>query len=371
MTQMWAEIVVGVALIAGMSWIAVLVAIRINEYFKGVDKMAKLEGVKIIDIQDGEITKIAYEGEHYVNVGDVGGEGGDIGLRTERGDFSYARAGEYYLLFEEYGIRFKDDEGDRTHVHERFGYFTYFRKKDTPSLEERVDDLEKRAANFEKDRDDESDYKPEEGDIVVITANTNSSRNAVGDIGKVVDEAGIGDFLAAVEVPGKPDGPDENGCLTLFSEMRLADAEEKAKYYREVAEMEKPKLAVGDYAKVVGNTVFDDISEGTVVRITDDVDFDGDYRFETINGRGCGYAKPESLEKYDVAGRGIGEFRAGDVVRVTNTIGSSSIKVGQITEVHSHDGIGSPLVHVIGGGTRYAKVDLIAPVESRVDIDGE
>lgn len=67
--------------------------------------------------------------------------------------------------------------------------------------------------------------KPVVGDIVVITGNTNGSRNAVGDIGK----AGVShSYLSAtVDVLGKVSG---NGNNTLYSEMRLATDAEKAEY---------------------------------------------------------------------------------------------------------------------------------------------
>src|SRR5699024_3109019 len=37
----------------------------IRAYVKGDDKMAKLEGVKIIEMEDGAVTKIEYDGEVY------------------------------------------------------------------------------------------------------------------------------------------------------------------------------------------------------------------------------------------------------------------------------------------------------------------
>lgn len=70
-------------------------------------------------------------------------------------------------------------------------------------------------------------YKPSEGDIVVITANTNHSRNEVGDIGKV---GNVYLNTANVDVLERPDSLTVNGNLTKFSEMRPATAEEKAQY---------------------------------------------------------------------------------------------------------------------------------------------
>lgn len=68
-----------------------------------------------------------------------------------------------------------------------------------------------------------------EGDIVVITGNTNKSRNKVGDIGKV----GEGNL---VHVPQRPPSDSENGNWTRESEMRHATPSEIAKYETALAE---------------------------------------------------------------------------------------------------------------------------------------
>ena len=85
---------------------------------------------------------------------------------------------------------------------------------------------------FRKATDEEvakfkNEYTPKEGDIVVITGNTNGSINKVGDIGRVGER--LGREGVQVRVTGKPNGL-FGGNYTRFDEMRLATEEEKKQY---------------------------------------------------------------------------------------------------------------------------------------------
>ncbi|WP_077603653.1 hypothetical protein [Oceanobacillus sojae] len=110
------------------------------------------------------------------------------------------------------------------------------------------------SGDSEGEKETEEGYIPQEGDIVVITGNTNGSRNKIGDIGKV-GEIDIHD--ARVFVAGRP----TMANWTLFDEMRPATDEEKAKYLggtEEVASAQSEEtpspygeISVGDKVKVV------------------------------------------------------------------------------------------------------------------------
>ena len=100
-------------------------------------------------------------------------------------------------------------------------------------------------------------YKPTKGDIVVITANTNYSRNKVGDIGKV---GRIKDDVALVDVPHRPSKASEYGNWTLFSEMRPATEEEKAQYEQAV-KLAKFRRQPNEFKK------------GDIARVMDDDDY--------------------------------------------------------------------------------------------------
>lgn len=78
--------------------------------------------------------------------------------------------------------------------------------------------------------------KPTVGDIVVITGNTNYSRNKVGDIGKIVEADFNDEFAVSVDVPGNYCGRISN--YTRPFEMRHATDAEKAEYKKAVEQAE-------------------------------------------------------------------------------------------------------------------------------------
>ncbi|MFD1453264.1 hypothetical protein [Oceanobacillus sojae] len=98
----------------------------------------------------------------------------------------------------------------------------------------------------EGEKETEEEYVPQEGDIVVITGNTNSSCNKVGDIGKVGELLKISGGTKANRVYVEGRESELFDCYTLHDEMRPATDEEKAKYHQEASE-EAPKVKPGDY----------------------------------------------------------------------------------------------------------------------------
>jgi hypothetical protein len=75
--------------------------------------MAKLEGVKVIDMTDGEIEKISYDGEEYVRV-DGEGKKGDIALVVSA--WGSQNVGEYYPVISE-DHRSYTEEGSKEYVY--------------------------------------------------------------------------------------------------------------------------------------------------------------------------------------------------------------------------------------------------------------
>ena len=164
---------------------------------------------------------------------------------------------------------------------------------------------------FRKATDEEvakfkNEYIPKEGDIVVITGNTNGSINKVGDIGQVGER--LGSEGVQVRVPGKPSGL-FGGNYTKFDEMRPATEEEKKQY--------------------------------------------------------------EQAEKFAKLGRKPGEFKKGDIVRVKWLLGKGY--VDEIAEIKSGpEGVGCGGNYKLNDGNKETlgeDLELIAPVESRVDRD--
>ena len=112
------------------------------------------------------------------------------------------------------------------------------------------DTLSVESKHFRKATDEEvakikNEYIPKEGDIVVITGNTNGSINKVGDIGRVSER--LGNKGVQVRVPGKPNGL-FGGNYTRFDEMRPATEEEK-KQYEQAEKFAKLGRKPGEFKK--------------------------------------------------------------------------------------------------------------------------
>ena len=112
------------------------------------------------------------------------------------------------------------------------------------------EDFSVESKHFRKATDEEvakfkNEYIPEEGDVVVITGNTNDSINKVGDIGRVGER--LGNKGVQVHVPGKPNGL-FGGNYTKFDEMRPATEEEK-KQYEQAEKFAKLGRKPGEFKK--------------------------------------------------------------------------------------------------------------------------
>lgn len=300
--------------------------------------MAKLQNVTTVNMIDGEITAIKYDGAVYTKV-DGSGKFGDVLLRVKRGITGQVTAGEYYeghvnKSDDEQTIYYRDEDGDV--VSTLRDRFVVFRKaSETPqasapfaemvvsrveAVEQRMDAMETKLApasnalkigdyavvigddietltmndvvqirtygnsyDFRVYRitDDVSELfnaedlrkateaevaaatapaKPVTGDIVVITANTNSSRNKVGDIGKVFLAKTTG---ARVSVLGNEAQSDN---YTYYDEMRLATPAEIAQY--EAAEHALAAQASKDSVFTKAGRKPNEYREGDVVRVT-------------------------------------------------------------------------------------------------------
>lgn len=107
---------------------------------------------------------------------------------------------------------------------------------------------------------EQAKYVPQEGDIVVITANRHGSRNVVGDIGKITKVKSYG---INVEVPSKPDSPKVNGNTHTNDEVRKATPAEVEKYEQAVKDAE-----VADKWAKIGRKP-NEFKKGDVVRVVE------------------------------------------------------------------------------------------------------
>lgn len=169
--------------------------------------MAKLNGVKTIDMINGEITKVAYEGAEYVKVGGLVESTEDILLAIENG--TDRTKGEFYRVIGVGSlIRWEDNVSTNEVGAEYIGdRFEVFRKisADKPTLEQRVGALENDVAAL---KSSDSSLKGEKkststfkvGDTIKVVTNTASHGSKdkagfhepgqgivyVGAIGKVI-----------------------------------------------------------------------------------------------------------------------------------------------------------------------------------------
>ncbi|MGY5350518.1 hypothetical protein [Bacillus subtilis] len=214
--------------------------------------MAKLEGVKTLDMVNGEITKVAYGGAAYERV-EGEAKAGDIVRLADKADFQSTPGGFYDVIAGgRSAVCVLDDCG--AHHNWTEGWYELFRKvaADTnPSVEERV-------ANAE------GEIESLKSDVAALKGEAEYKRISV-------DEAQDGDYIKFDEAPrgyltaGKYyeiDYIDSNGDPRItdddgddFDTFCLDDDEFEV--YRKVdaasveAEPKPERLKVGDYAKVV------------------------------------------------------------------------------------------------------------------------
>ncbi|WP_204082517.1 hypothetical protein [Bacillus amyloliquefaciens] len=233
--------------------------------------MAKLNGVKTLDMVNGEITKVAYGGAEYVKA-----EGlpkmGDLVLADKGGyDITY---GAFYKITEdadhEEDVRFLDDVDDgRVRDANEYVLFRKVSANTDPSssLEERVSSAE---ADLETLKSDVAALKGE-----VEYKRINKSEAQDGDYVKF-DEAPKRYLTAGkyyeidyVDSNGDPRITDDEG--DEFDTYVLYDDEFEV--YRKVSVEAEPKperLKVGDYAKVVNATDYHRFTDGDIVEIIGD-----------------------------------------------------------------------------------------------------
>lgn len=265
--------------------------------------MAKLNGVKTIDMVNGEITKVAYEGAEYAKVDDLVKSTEDILLAIENG--LDRTKGEFYRVISVGStVRWEDNTSVNAVGAEYIGdRFEVFRKisVDKPTLEQRVGALESDVAAL---KSSDSSLKGEKkststfkiGDMIKVVANTASHGSK--------DKAGfheLGQGIVYVGAIGKVISVKGNYVKAKFA----------------------PKDVDQNYETLVKKLRFDEIELVAHVE-------------ETIEFEGGTYRKVER------------EAREGDVV-ISNAKSSSFVTNGKPYKVTSSDGD-----LILNGGTSLA-----------------
>lgn len=338
--------------------------------------MARLHGVKTLDMVNGKKTKVLYDGVEYVR---VEGEGqlGDIGLRISK-PTTFVSLGHFYPIIYDRGLRYIDDDGDLMGVPP--GTFSFFRKVSAsqPSIEDRVSTNEKDIESLK------SDVAALKGEAETEYVRIAKSEAKAGDFVKF-DEAPF-EYLTAgkfyriycVDGCGDPRIHDDEGddFDTYGFDFEV---------YRKVsaAEPKPERLKVGDYAKVVGTARNGCCDRGDIVKITEDDDSAVPFKLAFVNGEYAGWEDEKSLvratdeevaeakrkqaevkecKRWAAIGREVGEYKAGDMVQY--------LYDGEICEVVAVGEDGSVKVATQNHGNcteNQSSIELIAPVEARFD----
>lgn len=223
------------------------------------------------------------------------------------------------------------------------------------------------------------------GDYVKVTDASGNSSARVGDIAKVTGTWG-GGVMAGIDAI-TADGREVDALARRFTK---ASAEDIAAYEKSVA---ISAIKPGMYAKITEYQCGDDI--GTVAEITDITDFgrityksekatSGTYvsgygSYEVVSAeeaaefeRKKAEADAKALEtaKWAAIGRKVGEFKAGDIVEVTDSCGGHPVGTVGVAE-YGH-GFMFPCWGVRANGklkSHSGQMRLIAPVESLFNAD--
>lgn len=337
--------------------------------------MAKLN-VEVLDMANGEITKIAYEGAEYAKVGgissDVISEGDIAYVKTSRTAYFDAKSFYEFIEHADNGnYVFKDNYGHRTGISSFNDRAVIFRKisTDSPTLEQHVSALESEVTalkgetiTFEGAEYRKVDREAREGDVVTYASPAHSYVTK----GKPYKVLSRSRGLRILDEDG-----DELRVYNEHSRTReTVDVYEPIE--QAVKDASKPKLKAGDFVKFkrgIHDTkagkpylIEVDPSDGELSFKDDagdfcDIDFTGEY--EILSAEEAKWAK---------IGRKPNEFKKGDVVKARTLWIPSK-------DINDHIGIiedeGYEMVGIKFGNGRYCgaytadgNVELIATVES-------
>lgn len=348
--------------------------------------MAKLEGVKTLDMVNGEITKVSYGGADYEI---VEGEAkvGDIALAIKSAEDT--TLGNFYPVTDtSHGdIMYMDDVDDeQVNPPECFRIFRKVAASTNPSVEERVAKAEGEIESLKSDvaaLKGEAEYKrigkseAQVGDYVKFIE-TNDSSITVGKMYGIVN----------IDYEGYLDFIDDDGDKNCGVSSEVFEVYRKVSAAIVEAEPKPERLKVGDYAKVVGQSIINE--KGDIVKIIQDTGGNVPFKVESVNGLYKEWRSEESLvratdeevdeakraaaeaaerKKWAQIGREVGEYKGGDIVRVIDS-GSSMLHKGDIGPISEIDGSCVKVAaRNLTGVTwlNFERIELVTPVEARFD----
>ena len=271
--------------------------------------MAKLENVKNLDMVDGELTRVEYNGVVYVKTDEKAKEG-DLVRVIDADIIGDVTQGGFYEIFNEFPRpAFVDDEGDIRSYEALEYWLETFRKvsetKASADLAERLAELERRLEALEERIKSPTMAKAESA-----------------------PKFKVGDYVVPL-----PESDEEYGITN--TDMYLAKVTEVR----------------GD-----NEIVIEIVAHKKEHEVGEDYPVDPKY-FRKATAEEARWAK---------IGRKPGEFKKGDIVRVTDDC-RGRVRVGTISEVFYVDKDNDITVLDENGDDWYAEAELICPVEQRFD----
>ena len=348
--------------------------------------MAKLDGVKTLDMVNGEITKVAYGGAEYVKT-DSPVQEGDIFLLTEGHLVIGGDTGAFYMANKRPGggIEIPTMYRGNASAVQKNGNGIAFRKvasATNPSVEERVAKAEGEIESLKSD-------------VAALKGEAEYKRIDA-------DEAKVGDYVKFIET--YDDDITTEKMYEIYSvdyygdiyftddvgDENYASSDDTYEVYRKVsaasveAEPKPERLKVGDYAKVVGNS--NGFSgTGSIVKITVDDGSECPFKITFLNGEYAGWCREESLvratdeevaeakraAKWAEIGREVGEYKNGDVVAYSDSYWFGNSGIGEVVDCVVE---GRPKVWAVdyrglkaSYPIKHANLTLVTPVEARFD----
>lgn len=310
--------------------------------------MAKLNGVTTVNMQDGKVTGISYNGAEYVGIAEKA-KAGDIIYVTGTSEYSDTLADVYYGVINDPsdgGITYIDETGDECYVGGPES--NTFRKLDAkPTTEKRHAIVGERILIMDNRASYEQTYKL--NDVLTVTKTNAFSK---GD----------------VKVEGQPSFVDYTEYEVIVEPTKSKLPADLIAHKGDDYSLVQRKAQAGDVVVFTENTSVTtsiNVPHGPVTKSDGELFFKSGHavyrkRYNRTESNVLVYEKvaveaPKRFPQY------------GDIVRVTSDHYNKGFTEGAIGVVVDADSTFSPEIKVCGK-RGYARVEIVAEVESRADM---